>query len=163
MKLSHRLNTIYQNVLPQAPLWDICCDHGQLGLFAYQHQLCPQVYFVDQVETIMTNLERLFQKKVLFETSPVETYFFTKDGAKLDNKLTGTVVIAGIGGLNMKSMLLSWQERNILWASRLILSPHRDESLYQKADFLRHYVLTQEKIILENGHLRYIFIFDLKN
>jgi tRNA (adenine22-N1)-methyltransferase len=163
MKLSHRLNTIYQHILPNVPLWDVCCDHGQLGFFAYQRQYCSHVFFVDQVETIMTNLERLFERKIRFENNPVQAHFFTRDGSKLDDNLTGTVVIAGIGGLNMKSMLLSWQSKNILWASRLILSPHRDEYLYQKADFLTNYVLTQEKIILENGHLRYIFIFDLKN
>ncbi|MFZ4714299.1 MAG: tRNA (adenine(22)-N(1))-methyltransferase TrmK [Bacteriovoracaceae bacterium] len=163
MKLSHRLNTIYQQSLPGAPLWDICCDHGQLGLFAYQNQRHDEVFFVDQVEVIMDNLQKVFERKFHLPENPVKAHFLKKDGGKLASVLTGTVVIAGIGGLNMKTMLLAWQENKVLFASRLVLSPHRDELIYQKAEFLPQYVLTEEKCVLENGHLRFIFVFDLKH
>ncbi len=163
MKLSHRLKTIYDQAIPQAPLWDLCCDHGLLGLYAYEAQNFPEINFVDQVPTIMQHLESIFKSKFLNALNPSATNFITEDAGELKTPLTGTVVIAGVGGLNMREMLINLQKKQLLTASRLVLAPHRDEALYQNPDFLPDYILKEELSVLENGKLRLIFVFDLKN
>lgn len=37
-------------------IWDCCCDHGYLGMKLLAAQLCPSLYFVDQVPHIIADL-----------------------------------------------------------------------------------------------------------
>lgn len=152
--LSARLQAFLDEAVPGAPLWDLCCDHGLLGLAALGSERFPKVHFVDSSEAAMKLLEgRLAGNR--------RAGFHVKPAQEIDEDLTGSVVIAGVGGLLIWKILQTLQVRGALKARRLILGPHRDEAWL--ADQLRlgalpSWNLTKEARVLERGRSRHLLV-----
>lgn len=140
---------------------DLCCDHGYLGLWAYETENFPEIHFVDVSSFAMELLEKNFHQYVKKDSNQTQVYFYTADAGRMETPLTGNVVIAGVGGYLMMRMLESLHERGMLRAERLILSPHRHEEQYEKPE-LFGYQHSHTVHILETGYQRPIFVFDSK-
>lgn len=163
LKLSSRLQVIYDSLVPGQPVWDFCCDHGQLGIKAYQSGNHPQIYFVDQVPHIMQRLENLFAKKAL-ENSVCQPFFFCQAGEDIQVDLRGAVVIAGVGSTTIQTMLQAWLKRGNLQASRLIFCPHKGaETLHKDLQSLHKfdsaYRIEEVYDIHERNRARKVLIF----
>lgn len=158
MKLSPRLFALYSELTPGLPVVDICCDHGLLGLFAYDSQLFPEILFIDQVPIIMKSLEQKFQKSFLNDANSTKVRFITADGGKVKEPLKGNIVVAGIGGINMMEILHGLHDSGNLQGEKLILAPHRNPELFMKENLFDYqYAHTTE--VEESGRVRPIFIF----
>lgn len=114
--LSPRLNALLNSSIPEEDFWDICCDHGLLGRAAMARGSFARVHFVDQVPHIIENL-----KEKVSESEDVRIVL--KSAEDITEILTGTVVIAGVGGHSLIKILGQWREREILRAKRLVLNP----------------------------------------
>lgn len=152
--LSARLRAFLDEALPGAPLWDLCCDHGLLGLAALGSGRFPKVHFVDSSEAAM----KLLAGRLSDET---RAGFHLKPAQEIGEDLTGSVVIAGVGGLLIWKILQALHERGTLKAQRLILGPHRDEVWL--ADRLRlgglpSWNLTKEGRVEERGRSRHLLV-----
>jgi len=163
LNLSSRLQAIYDHLVPGQPVWDFCCDHGLLGIKAYQSGNHPQIYFVDQVPHIMQRLENLFSRKALAGSS-CQPHFFCQAGEAIDMDIHGTVVVAGVGSATIQMMLQSWLKCGNLKAFRLIFCPHKDAENFQKEvqslqSFDSQYQLQEVLQILERGRARKVLIF----
>ncbi|WP_415063113.1 SAM-dependent methyltransferase [Bdellovibrio sp.] len=164
VKLSRRMQLIYDHLLSGEPVWDFCCDHGYMGLNAYESGSFPEVHFVDQVEHIVGQLQSRFQSEYLRPDSTSRAYFHALPGEDLQEVLRGTAVIAGVGAHTIHKIVGSLYRRELLLVSRLILCPQRDEEkLVKMLDFeLRdnfklcnvHYE------VVERGRVRKLLIFD---
>lgn len=75
LKLSRRMQYVYDHLLTGSPVWDFCCDHGYLGLNAYSSGDFPQIHFVDQVPHIIEKLESRFRKDY-FDSQNFQVAFF---------------------------------------------------------------------------------------
>ena len=162
MKLSSRLLQIYQELKPGLPVSDLCCDHGYLGMHAYESEQFPEIIFVDQVPFAMNLLEKNFHQYVKNEENKTTVKFITSDAGKVQMPLTGNVVIAGVGGLNMMQMLEGLHQSHHLKPSRLILSPHRNQELYQKPE-LFGLPFSHSKTIEEAGKSYPVFVFSIES
>ncbi|MBY0554443.1 tRNA (adenine(22)-N(1))-methyltransferase TrmK [bacterium] len=164
IRLSERLTIVYENLLPQKDVWDICCDHGYLGTAAYKSANFSDIYFVDRVPTIIEKLEIKFQKFVLKTDSVSKAYFLCIPGQDISTGITGTASITGVGGLTAFEILHGLSEKNFLTVDRLILGPHRDEKklleLIKNSSKLNQYHLKSEFEIVESNKSRSIFILD---
>lgn len=164
MKLSERLTAVYENLLPSKDVWDICCDHGYLGLAAYQSQKFPKVHFVDQVPSIMEKLKNLFLKFESIAEIDSKAIFICTAGEDLTTEVTGTVSITGIGGLNTFKILDGLSKNNFLNADRLILGPHKDNNklldFIQNSPQLKNYQLINEIEVIESDIKRHLYVFD---
>lgn len=158
MKLSPRLFALYSELTPGLAVIDICCDHGLLGLFAYDSKLFPEILFIDQVPSIMTSLENKFLKHFKNDANETQVRFMTADGGKMREDLKGNIVVAGIGGINMMEILLGLFESGHLKGQKLILAPHRNYELFQKEE-LFGFKYTHTTEVEEAGRLRPIFVF----
>lgn len=158
MKLSPRLLALYSELTPNFPVVDICCDHGLLGLFAYESQNFPEIHFIDQVPLIMENLQNRFSKNFLNSENPTKVAFTTADGGKVRTPLKGTIVIAGIGGMNMMEILLGLAQSGNLQAEKLVLAPHRNYQLFHQ-ETLFDYIYAHTTEVEESGRMRPIFVF----
>jgi tRNA (adenine22-N1)-methyltransferase len=158
MKLSSRLLQIYQELQPGMPVSDLCCDHGYLGLHAYESEQFPEIIFVDQVPFAMDLLEKNFDQYVKNDENATQVKFITSDAGKVQTILTGNVVIAGVGGMNMMQMLEGLHQNQKLKPNRLILSPHRNQELYEKPE-LFGLKFSHVKTIEEAGKSYPIFVF----
>jgi len=133
MKLSRRLQAIYDELKPGVPVADICCDHGYLGAHAYLSKKFPEIIFIDQVKETMIQLETKFEQFVRDDEIETSVNFITADARKVRVPFSGNVVLAGVGGKNMMEMLEGLFQSPDFKPARLILSPHRNPELYEKS------------------------------
>lgn len=147
-ELGTRLQTIYDALLSQEEVWDVCCDHGLVGLKALQDSEIPFVHFVDQVPHIIEALPE--EEKARYYAVPAE---------ELDQSLGGTVVIAGVGAYTILSIVQAWESKGILQAKRLILAPQRDPDLVALQP-RPGYKLIRIELVDERGRERFILIYD---
>jgi len=162
-KLSRRMQLIFDHLIPGEPVWDFCCDHGYMGLNAYESGLFPEVYFVDQVEHIIASLRARFEREY-FRAEGAQAHFFPTPGGDVPVPLKGSVVVAGVGAHTIFSILKKLHGRGFLHASRLILCPQRDheklrEFLAAENDFGYRGSLTLREVE-ERGRKRKLLIFD---
>lgn len=161
--LSDRLKLIFDQLRPNLPVWDICCDHGYLGIHAYQSGQFPAVHFVDQVPEIVQRLEDRFHKVLTATHSATKVSFKALSGESIPEEVTGNLVISGVGSYTIFQILKSLQEKNLLKAERLILCPQNDvvsiEEIKKLPDF--SFRQSQENLsVYEKDRLRRVFVFD---
>lgn len=162
-KLSLRLQTIYDHLLPGKPVWDFCCDHGYLGLYAYRMGAFPEVHFVDQVPEIIERLEGRFKAKHLQpESFPSRAFFHVSAAEHLSVPLTGTVVMAGVGSHTILDVLSTQDFRNV---ERLILGPQKDEELLLQSLETARGIASSHKLqknleIMEKERRRTLLVLD---
>lgn len=165
LRLSERLKIVYDNLLLQKDVWDICCDHGYLGIAAYQSMNFSGVYFVDRVPAIIENLKSEFKKFHLKTDNETKADFVCAAGQDIVLNVTGTLCITGVGGYTIFKILDGLSKNNRLNADRLVLGPHRDEAklleLIKDSSFLNKYKLKSEIKIIENDYKRSLLILDL--
>lgn len=161
MKVSLRMKTFIEHALPNAPFWDICCDHGHIGLEASLRGTFSEVHFVDQVPHIMKKLEELIASKPKGQT-PLFIHCLAAE--KLDLKIEGTFLVAGVGGLTISTIIKPLLENNRLACERLLLSPQTDEKtllLFIDSDIMKlSYSLTAKILIPEGKRVRSLYVFD---
>ena len=164
MKLSDRLTTVFQNLLPQKDVWDVCCDHGYLGIAAYQSEKFNNIYFVDRVSTIIEQLHLQFNKHAFRSQSKTLAHFICENAEKIKALVSGTFCVTGVGGLIIFKILEGLSSNGFLNADRLILGPHRDElkliELIKHSSRLKQYHLQSQVDVMENDRVRSIFILD---
>jgi tRNA (adenine22-N1)-methyltransferase len=156
--LSARLQKIYDLLIPAEDVWDLCCDHGYLGIVAHKSRSFSQVHFVDRASHLIEALRERWQAED-------QIFFYPQAAEELVPVLSGNVVLAGVGGLTMLSILEKLQNRNRLRAKRIILAPQKDERRLQ-SEVLRHfpsYRLDQSFMVREGARVREIFVLDLMN
>lgn len=164
-KLTARMKHFIDNALKDQPLWDICCDHGYVGIKALETSQFSEVHFVDQVPHIMERLETLI--KQYWRIKPEHKYsLHLLSGEDLEIDVNGTMLIAGVGGLTIKTIVSTLIEKKKLHAKRLLLSPHTDEKVLiqylDDADFQKFYSVTEKILMPEGKRFRPLYILDLK-
>lgn len=164
MRISPRLQVVYDNLLEGYDVWDVCCDHGFLGGAAYESRRFANIYFVDQVSTIVEKVKTIFETYVFKSENPSLAFFLTESGENLKQEVTGNLCITGVGAHVIYDILCGLAKNNKLNVHRMILGPHRDEEKLEKmlaaTKLLNQYCLTSKKEITENGRNRIFFILD---
>lgn len=161
--LSNRLKLIFDQLLPGEAVWDLCCDHGYLGLHAYQSQLFPEVTFVDQVPEIIARLEERFQRDIIQSHNLTNSRFMALSGEDLNLELIGNVVISGVGSYTIFQILRSLHTKNLLQAQRLILCPQNDVVKIDEIKKLPGFLYRQSQDIIsvnEKDRVREIYVLD---
>ena len=153
------------HALRDKPLWDVCCDHGYVGIKALETSQFSEVHFVDQVPHIMERLEILI--KQYWRIKPQHKYYLhVISGECLEEDVEGTLLIAGVGGLTITIILKALLDKNKLNAQRLLLSPHTDEKVlieyFGHEDFQKMYIVTSKVLMPEGKRMRPLYVVDLK-
>lgn len=161
VKLSPRFKIFVDNVIPNESFWDLCCDHGYVGLEVFLSRKSTEVHLVDQVPHIMKKIEIYLSEN---EISNRGIFLHTVKAEKLDSPLSGTVLIAGVGGKSIQIILNELIKQNLLHANRLLLSPHTDlkafNEIIESDQFRVQYSLTEKVSLDEGGIIKTLFIFD---
>lgn len=165
-RLSERLQTVFDHLNPKQDVWDFCCDHGYLGGAAYKSQKFANIYFVDQVDSIIQKLKARFDQFVFCKNNQSQAHFICQSGESLSQEITGTISITGVGGITIYTILSELAQKNNLKAERLILGPHRDNDkllkLISENENLKMYSLQKTTAIIEDERHRDVFIFDVR-
>jgi tRNA (adenine22-N1)-methyltransferase len=144
------LQTIYDHLIPDLPVWDLCCDHGLLGIKALEEGKSPIAHFVDQSDPVMDVLK--------FKTQDVNgAHLYHQDAATLKQALHGNIVISGVGSHTMIKILegIQWSE-----PSRLLLSTNNKQQML--TEYLDQKKWKYDLNLVEEGHRkRPVFKIDL--
>lgn len=166
MKLSNRLQFIYENLLPGVPEWDFCCDHGYLGVEALKSGRFTAVYFVDRVPHIVAALESVVKEK--FAKFYSHAKFIAAKGENIEEDVYGNVVIAGVGAYAIIKILHALLASNRLCAERIVLCPQRDEEkfLMMISDlgetFVDRFSLSGATLLDERDRSRIVYVFNAR-
>lgn len=119
---SKRIQALINLIDPSTEvLWDLCCDHGKIGLAALEKYPHLKIHFVDQVPSIMDRL-----KKNLGTDIPSKTInFHISDIRKLSFPPGATIIAAGVGGLLLIEFLEAILPANIP-NLQIILGAHQN-------------------------------------
>ncbi|KYG67544.1 SAM-dependent methyltransferase [Bdellovibrio bacteriovorus] len=160
------MQLIYDQLIPGNPVWDFCCDHGYMGLNAYESGEFPSIHFVDQVRHIIEQLERRFEQEHYIKDHSAQAFFLPLAGEDLLTPVEGNVVIAGVGAFTIERILRSISSRGLLRAKKLILCPQgRAEKLLQSLPEIPDFdyeIGNEDCQIDERGRIRKLLIFNKK-
>jgi tRNA (adenine22-N1)-methyltransferase len=157
IRLSSRLQLLFDLLIPGEPVWDLCCDHGLLGLRALESGKFPKVFFVDQVPHIIERLQVILKKEGPIAES---ARCFGLPAEEIPEILTGSVVIAGVGSERVFGIVKALADREVLQATRLIMCPHKDEKVFER-DFLERFGKSWQLIshheVKEGDRIRHVW------
>ena len=156
IKLTPRLQSVFDEIPSGKALWDICCDHGYLGRKAL-HEGFEKVHFVDPVEGLMLRLQdelisegfqvvedsRWYKRFVLGEQ--VVHWHCCKGEDIPIQELEGTISIIGVGARTIQKMLEAWKAgmlRNEA-IERILCGPHTEIEKFE--GFLSDYPMKTKK------------------
>ena len=164
-RLTSRMKTFIDHSIKDAPLWDICCDHGYVGIKALETSEFTEVHFVDQVPHIMERLETLI--KQYWRIKPEHHYVLhLMSGEDILVDVHGTMLVAGVGGLTIKTIVSTLIKKEKLFAKRLLLSPHTDEKVLvhylDDEEFLSRFIVVEKILMPEGKRTRPLYIIDAK-
>lgn len=160
------MQLISDHLLPGKPVWDVCCDHGYLGLSAYKSGNHPAVHFVDRVRHIIDDLKQNFEENYFEEGHGTQAFFFAQSAEHLEISMEGSVVIAGVGAFTIEKIVTSLQRKGRLKAQRLILGPQSGaEKLKQvlcETSAFDYRLSNEDCKIEERGRVRKLLILERK-
>lgn len=164
-KLTTRMKSFIDHAIVNAPFWDVCCDHGYVGIKALISGQFSEVHFVDQIPHIMKRLQTLiYQNRELRSEHIYELHICS--GEDISRDVEGTLLIAGVGGLTMKNILSALINKGHLQCDRILLSPHTDEKViveYIMSDFFQGlYRVDDKKMLPEGKRERPLYILNRK-
>lgn len=148
-RLGKRLTTLF-NAIPTGydTVWDLCCDHGRLGMAVIETKRAPRVHFVDCINSIMTDLE---DRLVRYGATGYELHTTPAENLTIPAKGKHLLVLAGVGdelSQRIIDAIISHQENaEVDW----LISP--SNNLFQVRRHLRlnNFGLQEEGVVFENG------------
>jgi tRNA (adenine22-N1)-methyltransferase len=170
-RLSPRMKIFLHYSQKGQPFWDICCDHGYVGIGALKSGEFGVVHFVDQVPHIIERIRQLMSQSHNYQSENgkkenVHYFYHSLPGETIDRDVFGTILIAGVGGLTIKNILSALLQKERCKAERILLSPHTDEAVMvnfiSSEYFLKYYELSEKVLITENKKERPLYILITK-
>jgi len=160
-RLGHRLHHIFEWVQQEPAyndIWDLCCDHGRLGLHLHQRNDGGCIYLVDRIPSI---IEALKSKYTILCDGKL--FFCLQDAGaiQLTSASRQLIVIAGLGGENIVEILngigtrLHHEQPSPINQSRivdLILSPNSHTFALRRFLARSPFELIKEAFVEDKGH-----------
>jgi tRNA A22 N-methylase len=120
-KLSHRLQTIHDHTPLRPHIYDVGCDHGELGL---SFQIYPQVQTIHLVDPSRSVIESLI-RKTSDSDIPKQVLVLQKKADQLEIKTKkNSVILCGFGGTQITEGVRHLKSQ-LDQESVFVLSPHR--------------------------------------
>lgn len=126
-RLSPRLAALRDAVILGAPVVDIGCHHGLVGLRLLVDAAVPHVTFVDRSRVAITQLAATIARHDHDGTVARRARLLVADGARLGGPLVGTVIVGGMGAEAIRQVLEQAVLPNAVVGLRLVLQPSRDD------------------------------------
>jgi tRNA (adenine22-N1)-methyltransferase len=155
MKLTPRLQAIAELVPPGSVVADIGTDHGYLPVYLLLEQICQRAVAADVKEA---PLEQARETVAAFNCLH-KIDLRQGDGLQIlrEDDAVDTVVIAGLGGRTIASILTAGREK-LAGVKRLILQPMGEAGYLRVFLAENGYAIGQESLAMEGRHLYEIIL-----
>jgi len=165
-RLTPRLTHIKQWIDTQDTyhhIWDLCCDHGHLGLHLHHNHKSTHVHLIDKVSSIIDKIQKKYATLI---NSRLHIQKLDAQDIVLAETSRQMIIIAGVGGGTIKSLLqaiITNPRNDTQYAIDFILSPNAHT--FELRRFLNNnennkkFELIKETFISDNGkHHEHIFV-----
>lgn len=126
-RLTSRLAALRDAVIPGAPVVDIGCHHGLVGLRLLVDAAVPHVTFVDRSRVAITQLAARIARHDHDGSIARRARLLVADGRRLGGPLAGTVIVGGMGAESIRHILEQAVLPGAVVGLRLVLQPSRDD------------------------------------
>ena len=156
--MSLRMQRLASYVRPGSIVYDLCCDHGLIGLTAWQLGIIKQLIYVDQSFEALAGLKETLQRQGLGQERSIEVHHAEAESI-IAPKLAADFIIAGVGIQTMMVIIKQIFSQG-LGPHRLILGPQQKSQVLRL--FLSHasYRLVAEEVVWEAGRFRELIIIE---
>lgn len=145
IRISKRLKIIH-DMVPNSVAADIGSDHGKLMIALVESQTIVKGYAIENKEGPFERLKNSLAKSGVIEKV---TPLFS-DGVKDLPTDVSTIIIAGMGGLNIVNILKSHREK-LTHVDTIIVDAHTAVPTVRKEVCQLGYAIADEKIVKEDG------------
>ncbi len=153
--LSKRLSYL-KSLCPQEEvqiIWDIGCDHGELGTSFLNFKNIIEINLVDASEKVISQLRTTLIDSYITIPSKIKIQHSKGQKLNLTNQLKKTIFIAGMGGDEICEILIQIKDQlNI--NDDIIISPHR-KILELRRDLISHNFRLKNESIIQDGNQFY--------
>lgn len=159
-RASERMELICDQLEPGRPIWDLCCDHGMIGLLAFSRGLYPQVHLIDRAAAVIAKLREninLFPPK-----EPDKVFVYCQDAACANiSSACSNIILAGVGAKAIIKILKKLLPK-LSGNHRLVLGAHSQVSLLES--FIKDEGLSSPQTyeLVERGRQRRIYVIDFQ-
>ncbi|RJG48161.1 tRNA (adenine(22)-N(1))-methyltransferase TrmK [Motilimonas pumila] len=131
-------------------IWDMCCDHGQVGINLLDRSPACHLHFVDQVPSIMTSLQLRLEHH--FASSSTHWHTHCQDAGQISFSAAEShlVIIAGVGGVNTLALINQMLSKTPSSNIDFLLCPVHQLWPLRKALNQKGYGLEREQLLQEN-------------
>lgn len=148
-RLSKRLTALLEQVpAGYDAIWDLCCDHGRLGMALLETERAPLVHFNDSVPSIMADLEQRLRR---YGAVNFQLHLASAEQLQLPDQGRQLLILTGVGDELSVRIIDALSDQ--LPAAQLdwLMSPANN--LFQLRDALqqRHFGLIDEGLVFDNG------------
>lgn len=146
--LSERLNSLRHFWNGEQHIWDIGCDHGDLGL-SFIDESIKEIHLVDPSRPVFDSLKEKVRVLDSYITKP-KVFITHSEGQKLTiSSFNNLIFIAGMGGKEILEIILHLLPQ-LDSESSLVISPHRKILELRNALGKMPLALKKEMAIFEN-------------
>jgi tRNA (adenine22-N1)-methyltransferase len=148
-RLGKRLKALFDAIPPgYDTVWDLCCDHGRLGLALLESQRTGTVHFIDQVASIMDDLQVRLER---YGATGYQVQTIAAERLALPPDERALLVLAGVGDEVTLAIVNALSAQNPDCPPDWLISPAN--SLFQVRRGLQQqeFGLLEEGVVFENG------------
>lgn len=154
-KISPRMSRICGFVVDGRSTWDLGCDHGLIGLWAWHTHELPELHFVDRAPGVIAQLENELAAYMDLDS----VFFHSVDAATLELPSEPcNVILSGVGFRSMKRIVDAVYPMPL--PHRVIISVHAEEECVEAMMEKRGWSLCDTAEIEERGRMRSITVWD---
>lgn len=149
---SKRLRAIASLIKRDDQVLDIGCDHGYLGIYLKENNLCKEIYLSDINQNALNNALNNLKKRNL------KIDCFISNGLKnIDTKNINTVVMSGMGTQTILNILE--EKEKLKTIDKLIIQSNNNLDILRKGVNKKGYYLQEEITIFEKDIWYVISLF----
>lgn len=137
------------------PTWDLCCDHGLVGLWAWHTHSLPRLHFVDRAPGLVDRIEQ--RLSATFRDDRM--VFHSRDAATISfGNVPSNIFLSGVGFRTSQRILAATCKSTT--AHRLVVSVHAETERLHSAMEEKGWRLAGETQVEEHGRVRKISAWD---
>lgn len=154
--LSERIRALVARLEPDLPVYDLCCDHGLIGLLAWQEDPQRPVTFVDQSSAALEALQKELSKE-RYQKAPLTVEICEAESLGPLSS-SSNIVIAGVGNATILRILHKLVPERAP-PHRLVLCSQQEPTPLLRHGEERGWILLESHPVNERGRVRTILSF----
>jgi tRNA (adenine22-N1)-methyltransferase len=159
--MSDRIRRLASYVRPHSVLYDLCCDHGYIGLTAWDQKSLAGLVFVDQSPNALCAVQEALKERQLTDDPRVQVITGFAENLQIQNQSPCDFVIAGVGIRTIVTIIRELFPKGP-GLHRLIICPEKNS--LELRSFLRTQTLgvVAEDVVMEAERFREIIVLEEK-